>query len=656
MSDLKSKIERIDERLEELPKGTLTYKTINGKKQPYLQRTVDGKSKSVYIRQGEREAILMQIEERSRLQSEKERLIAYLESLSSILSRNPYLSRTMSIGYQDFGMIMENQSFYVDKTHFIVEWFGNGEQVSLITRPRRFGKTLMMSTTDYFFSPDRSGHEDYFQNLAVWKSEKIRPLYGKIPVIFLSFNDVKGGSFPEVMRGVAFQFYQAYNRYSFLANADCLNDIQKERFNVLFKSFQGTNFSPDFTAIAYLSEILDLYYGIKPLILLDEYDTPVSEAYNSDYFDEMIDFYRGFIGSTFKRNQHFQKAVITGVARISRNSLFSDANNIVVHSCTDSAFSDCFGFTEEEVMDALECYDIHEMMEVKENYNGFIFGKRRDLYNPWSICNYMKYREFRSYWINTSSNDLIGQLIQKYPYHIKRDMEDLLSGKPLHKNIDEDVTYQYLDGNEESFWSLLLSTGYIKADHVVKGMMYTECDISITNKEAEGMFEKQIMRMFEHGRNEYNQFVAALLKHDLDSLKEAIEELTFSSVSYFDTGKHPAKRIPENFYHGLVLGLLVSLKDTYRVLSNRESGYGRYDISVIPRNLTEGYDAFIIEFKVRDPKKEADLEATAETAIQQISEKQYERELLDLGIKKEQIYLLGFAFEGKEVEVLQKRS
>ncbi|MCQ2510562.1 MAG: ATP-binding protein [Lachnospiraceae bacterium] len=654
MSDLKSKIDRIDEQLEKLPKGTLTYKTINGKKQPYLQRTVEGKSKSVYIRQGEREEILMQLEERGRLMREKERLIAYMENLSSILSRNPFLARMMSIGYQDFGMIMENQSFYVDKSHFIVEWFGNGEQVSLITRPRRFGKTLMMSMTDYFFSPDLSGHKEYFQNLAVWKSEKLRSLYGKIPVISLSFNNVKGGTFPEVMRGISFEFYQVYKRYSFLENADCLNDVQKKRFSVLFQSFNETNTAPDFTAIAYLSELLHLYYGIKPLVLLDEYDTPVSEAYISDYFDEMVDFYRGFIGSTFKRNLHFQKAVITGVARISKNSLFSDTNNIVVHSCTDTAFSDCFGFTEEEVMNALECYDIHEMMEVKENYNGFIFGKRRDMYNPWSICNYMKYREFRSYWINTSSNDLIGQLIQKYPVHVKRDMEDLLSGKSLHKKIDEDVTYQYLDGNEESFWSLLLSTGYIKADHVVKGMMYTECDISITNKETEGMFEKQIMRMFDHGRNEYNQFVDSLLKHDLDSLKDAIEELTFSSVSYFDTGKTPSKKIPENFYHGLVLGLLVSLKDRYRVVSNRESGYGRYDISVIPRNPSGDCDAFIIEFKVRDPKKEADLEATAETAIQQIIEKQYERELLDLGIEKDRIYMLGFAFEGKEVEVLQK--
>ncbi|MDO4490500.1 MAG: PD-(D/E)XK nuclease domain-containing protein [Lachnospiraceae bacterium] len=273
------------------------------------------------------------------------------------------------------------------------------------------------------------------------------------------------------------------------------------------------------------------------------------------------------------------------------------------------------------------------------------------MYNPWSICCYMKEGDFRSYWINTASNEVIGELIRKHSPGLKREMEELLAGRVLHKRINEDVAYQYLDGDEDSFWSLLLATGYIKADNVVKSSEYTECDISITNRETAAMFSQQILKMFRDGNSKYSMFVDAILNHQLDYIQYYLEDLTYSSVSYFDTGKLPSKRIPENFYHGLVLGLLVSLKDSYRILSNRESGAGRYDISVIPKDIIEDSEAFIMEFKIRDPKHEKSLEETAQRAMAQIREKRYGEDLINQGIRGNRIYLLGFAFEGKEVEV-----
>lgn len=654
MSDLQTRIKEIDERLEELPKGTLTYKTINGRKQPYLQRTIEGKSKSFYIRQNEREEVLHQIEERTSLQKERDRLCAYADGLKSILERNPYLVRRMSIGFQDFGKIMENQSFYVDKTHFISEWLRCDDNVTLITRPRRFGKTLLMSTLDYYFSPDRSGHEEYFQKLRIWKSERFRSMYGRIPVIFISFGGVKGGSYESALKSIAVEVYSAFSRYRFLRSSEKLNEDQKQILDLFLNLLTDQNYSILMEGMKLLSEILESHYGIKPIILLDEYDTPLTESYVAGYWNEMISFYRGFIHATFKGNAHFQRALITGVTKISKSSLFSDMNNISVHSCTDNRFSDCFGFTEQEVMDALECYDIQEMAKVKENYDGFIFGKQKDIYNPWSICNYMRDREFRSYWINTSSNEIIGQLIRKHSRKLKEEMEDLLCGKTLRKRIDEDVAIQYLDGDEETFWSLLLATGYIKAENIVKELDFIECDVSITNKETAGMFKRQILRMFSNGADQYPQFVDAMLKHQTDYMKEYLEDLTYSSMSYFDTGKHASKRVPENFYHGLVLGLIVSLKDRYQIQSNRESGSGRYDIAIIPKNIEAGEDAFIIEFKIRDAGKEKSLEETAERALQQIKDKHYAKELTDLGILKDRIYMLGFGFEGKDVELVQE--
>ena len=293
------------------------------------------------------------------------------------------------------------------------------------------------------------------------------------------------------------------------------------------------------------------------------------------------------------------------------------------------------------------------MRDVKDLYDGFIFGKQKDMYNPWSICNYIRQGELISYWTNTSSNKLIGDIIRKHPVGRKYEIEQLMSGEKVHKEINENITFQYLDGDENSLWSLLLSVGYIKAENVVHKVDTIECDVSVTNKEVMAMFRTEILGMFHNGFSVYNRFVKALLEHNIEDMNDYLSEIACTSMSYFDVGNEKEARTPENFYHGLVLGLIVSLRDRYRIVSNRESGRGRYDIAMYP--LSEGEDAFIIEFKVCDEKEDGTLEKAAENALRQIEEKRYDADLLAAGIAEEHIYKLGIAFAGKDVAVKSAR-
>ena len=303
-------------------------------------------------------------------------------------------------------------------------------------------------------------------------------------------------------------------------------------------------------------------------------------------------------------------------------------------------------------MDILTCQEMCYFSEqVKELYDGFIFGKHKDIYNPWSVCSFLDKGQLLSYWINTSSNKIIGDIIRKHPIDSKYEIEQLMAGNVVHKKINENVTFQYMDGDENSLWSLLLSIGYIKADNVEKYLEYTECDLSVTNKEVMEMFKTEIIGMFKNGTLYYNEFIKALLKQDTERMEEVLLSITYPSMSYFDTGDS-AQRVPENFFHGLVLGLIVALKDEYRIVSNRESGRGRYDIALYP--LKPDMDAFIMEFKVHNAKREKDLEETAANALLQIEERKYETDLIAAGIARERICKLGFAFEGKEVLVAKK--
>ena len=649
----KQRIAEIDNRLQELPKGTLTYKKINGKSQPYVQRTVEGKSVSYYVKLSEREQVFLEFQERTELLEEREHLLAYVESLKKILSRNPYLDANVGLGYQNFLDFVCGKRFYVDKTHFIPEWLASDARITLITRPRRFGKSMLLSTVRTFFDPMYADHPEYFKKLQVWKDKDCRRLFGRIPVISVSFGSCKGNHFEQAMRGVTLGLYNMYVQHEYLRESSRLNEEEKAEYRRIVASFSEQRTEYVEVSIQKLCELLCKHYGVFPIILMDEYDTPLLEAYTDGYWDETINTFRQLFHTTFKENDFFYRAIITGVTRISKNSLFSDLNNLEVDTVTCDAYSDCFGFTEQEVMDAFKCQDIDTIRDVKAMYDGFTIGRHQDIYNPWSICNYMRQRELIGYWVNTSSNKLVGDIIRRHPVESKYEIERLMAGEKVHKRINEGITFQYLEGDENSLWSLLLAVGYIKAENIVRSVEGIECDVSVTNYEVMAMFKTEILGMFHNGWSAYGRFAEALLAHKMELMNEYLQTITYTSISYFDVADGPKERTPENFYHGLVLGLIVSLRDRYRIVSNRESGRGRYDIAMYP--LQENTDAFIMEFKVQDRKKETNLEQTAKNALQQIVDKNYEADLLAAGVPAERIYKLGFAFAGKDVLVVSDR-
>lgn len=650
MGNPQERIKEIDEWLAYLPKGTLTYKTINGKKQPYIQRTVEGKSVSCYIKKDEREQILLEFDERSRLLDEKKHLLAYIKGLSDILKDNPYLVSRMGIGYQDFMDFVCGRQFYVDKTQFISQWVKSAPRVSLITRPRRFGKTLLLSTVRTFFDPRYAGHPEYFEKLKVWKDPACRDKFGKIPVVYTSFGNCKGRDYQQSIGGMFNSLYSLYCAHDYLLDSDRLDQDDKTQFRNIREALFLRHESVIESSIRTLCRWIYKHYEVLPIVLLDEYDTPLLEAYADGYWEPMIATCRGLFHNTFKENEFMDRAIITGVTKVSKDSLFSDLNNIRTYTVSDKEYSDCFGFTEKEVVDAMKCQNMDRFEQVKAMYDGFIFGNHKDIYNPWSICNFLDTGNLVSYWINTSSNKIIGEVIRRHPVRSKYEIEKLMSGEVVHKLINENITFQYMDGDENSLWSLLLAIGYIKADHVVKREEYTECDVSVTNEEVMSMFRNEILGMFDNGSLYYNEFIRAMLAHDTDNMEDILLDITYSSMSYFDVGGS-SHRVPENFFHGLVLGLIVSLKDQYRIVSNRESGRGRYDIALYP--VHEDTDAFIMEFKVLDERREKSLEETAQNALSQIEDRQYEADLLAAGIPKERIYKLGFAFCNKEVMVVE---
>ena len=392
------------------------------------------------------------------------------------------------------------------------------------------------------------------------------------------------------------------------------------------------------------------------IILLDEYDTPMQEAYVNGYWDEMVSFTRSMFNSAFKTNPYLERAMMTGITRVSKESIFSDLNNLKVVTTTSEEYADCFGFTQEEVFASLDEYGLAEKKsEVKNWYDGFIFGSRRDIYNPWSIINYLDTKRLGTYWVNSSSNSLIGKLIREGEPEMKQMMEDLLSGKTLYMEIDEQIVYHQLQEKRNAVWSLLLASGYLKVlkkEYIEKsGRWYYT--LTLTNREVHQMFEDMILDWFARSEGNYNAFIKALLADDLEAMNAYMNGVSQSMFSYFDTGNNSCREEPERFYHGFVLGLMVELADRYVLTSNRESGFGRYDVMLEPLH-PERDDAVIMEFKVFQPKKEKDLDDTVKTALKQIEEKKYEAALTAKGILKEKIRKYGVAFKGKEVLIGEK--
>jgi hypothetical protein len=557
------------------------------------------------------------------------------------------MPRTVGIGHQDFEQMITTENFYIDKTMFIKEWWENNDAVTLITRPRRFGKTLNLDMIEHFFSVNHAGRSDLFQNLSIWQEEKYRELQGTYPVIFLSFASVKATSFPEARKSICQIIKKLYNKYDFLLESSHLNEDERKMYNHISNDMENHMAANSLNA---LSDYLMRYYGKKVLILLDEYDTPMQEAYVHGYWDELVSFIRNLFNSTFKTNPFLERAIMTGITRVSKESILSDLNNLTVVTTTSDLYADSFGFSQSEVWNALKEYGLSDKKDdVRSWYDGFTFGNKTDIYNPWSIINYLKYAKFSPYWANTSSNSLIGKLIREGSADTKMVMEDLLSGKVLRTQIDEQIVFSQLGHKETAIWSLLLASGYLRVKHW--GMDKRDriiYELVLTNREVSLMFEQMVEDWFSDFTPAYNQFIKALLLDDKKAMNHYMNRVAFTTFSYFDTGKQPSEATePERFYHGFVLGLMVDLGERYTITSNRESGFGRYDVVLEPLSDTD--DAIILEFKVHEPDEEDTLADTVQKALDQIERKKYSAVLEAKGIPQERIRRYGFAFEGKTV-------
>ena len=563
------------------------------------------------------------------------------------------MARVISIGNQSFESMCERDNFYIDKTSFIKEWWENDDTVTLITRPRRFGKTLNLNMLECFFSNKYKDRGDLFEGLDIWKEGQYRELQGTYPVIFISFAKIKQNNYTDTIAGIKRIICDVIQKYYFLKDWQGLTDEEKNNLKSITYGMDDVTAQE---AIASISNYLSRYYGKKVIILLDEYDTPMQEAYVNGYWEELVAFTRSFFNATFKTNPYLERAIMTGITRVSKESIFSDLNNLEVITTLSPKYETAFGFTEEEVFNALDEQGLSDKKDVvKMWYDGFKFGEKNDIYNPWSIINYLDKKKIATYWADSSSNGLINSLVQKGSPYIKTMMETLINGKAINVRIDEQIVFSELDYSDDAVWSLMLASGYLKVISSEELNLIRESEneyeLALTNREILFMFRKMILRWFTPAKHETNEFIKALMNGDVESMNEYMNDVALQTFSSFDSGKkESAKKAPENFYHGFVLGLMVDQTENYLIISNRESGYGRYDIMLEPIDKSnEKLPGIVIEFKVINPKKETTLEDTVEAALEQIEEKKYDVELIKRGVKLENIRHYGFAFKGKEV-------
>ena len=549
----------------------------------------------------------------------------------------------IGIGVSDFKKLRVKDYYFIDKSLYIKDIIDNKSEVLLVTRPRRFGKTLNMSMLKYYFDCRTKDNVELFKGLKIMEQgEKYTSKMGAYPCIYMTLKDVASTSFEKMLLCLKTELVELFIEHANLLQSTKLLDVEKEMFSTVLNL--KANEVEMQSALKLLIRLIYKEYEKPVMLFIDEYDVPLQHSYVQGFYDECVSFFKTFYGTTFKDNPYLEKTVLTGVSRVAKESIFSGANNFKVFTVLDNEFSDDFGITEEEMDKIIEDFDIKdEKEEIKKWYDGYIIGKTEGIYNPWSILNYLTDRNLISYWVNTSSNDII-KLILKNSVTVKEKIERLLKDEEIEVKINLETVIVGIENNEDNIWGLLLGTGYLKVTDVVH-LATHKYKVKIPNYEIKFLFQEIIDDWFRNKviGNDLKSILKDLVMLNLDEFEKKFKILVSQMFSYMDVGKNTA----ENFYHAFVLGMLVGLKDTYYVNSNRESGYGRYDIMLEPKE--KNGNSFIMEFKVLENEEEKTIEDTISNAKKQIEEKGYETTLRERGFTN--ITKMVFAFKGKDVKM-----
>ena len=549
----------------------------------------------------------------------------------------------IGIGESDFKALRKRNNYFIDKTMYIKDIIDNQSKVALITRPRRFGKTLNMSMLRYFFDCNVKDSKELFEGLKIMEQdEKYTSKLGEYPCIYLTLKDVNDSNYEKMILDLKTAVLEMYREHMYLLDSDKIYQFEKEKImDILYTREDEVALK---TSVKELSGYLYRHFDKPVMLFIDEYDVPIQTAYVKGYYKEAIEFLKTFYGTTFKDNSYLEKTVLTGVSRVAKESIFSGANNFKVFTVLDNEFADDFGITSEEMDKVIEDFGVtDEKEEIKKWYDGYRIGNIEGIYNPWSILNYLTDKELKPYWVNTSSNDLI-KLTLKNSMTIKEKMERLLKDEVIEVPINLETIIVGIENNENNIWGLMLGTGYLKVEEVVN-LAEGIYKVKIPNYEIKTLYYGIIRDWFNDKviGNDLRSILKDLVELKLDEFKMKFNVLTREMFSYMDVGEDTA----ENFYHAFVLGMLVGLRDTYYVNSNRESGFGRYDIMLEPHDKSK--NSFIMEFKVANKMEEESIEEIIESAKKQIEDKKYESNLRERGFTN--ITKMIFAFKGKECKM-----
>jgi len=539
--------------------------------------------------------------------------------------------KKIPIGVDDFKKLIENNALYIDKTKFITELLDDAAEVKLFIRPRRFGKTLNMSTLKYFFDiKNASENRKLFNGLDIEKSVYISE-QGKYPVIFISMKGIKTKNWEHCLYDLKGLIGDLYNEFEYIR--EVLNESELNTFNKIWLKEDIAEYK---NALKILTTYLYKYYKKEVILLIDEYDTPLITAYKYGYYDEALPFFKVFYGEALKTNPYLKMGIMTGIIRVIKAGIFSDLNNLKVYSILNEQYSDFFGFTQDEVEKALKDFNIeYELPDVRSWYDGYKFGNS-DVYNPWSILNFLTDKKLIPYWIDTSDNYLINKTLKNASSDTMEALQKLFSGESVEENISGNSDLSILF-DEEEIWELFLFSGYLTIDEKIGEDYENVYALRLPNREVKEFFKQKFIDM-NFGESLFRNTMEALKKNNIDNFEKYLQNIILKSASYYD-GKN------EDFYHGLILGMTLYLDRDYYVNSNRESGLGRYDVIIEPKNKNNR--GFILEFKV--VKDEKDLENTTKEAIEQIIDKKYDTSLKERGIKD--ITLIGITFFGKLVKI-----